>query len=67
MAAEWRDRRLNLQREGFRCQGIFQGIFEEPFFEEPCAELLVGGAHIMTVSWHRRFASISGAAGGLVR
>ena len=66
MAAECRDRRLNFD-EGSASAARSQGIFEEPFFEELCAELLVGGAHIMTVSWHRRSASISGAAGGLVQ
>jgi hypothetical protein len=34
----------------------------EEIFEESFAELPVGDAHIMTVSWHWRSASISGAA-----
>src|SRR6478672_8579383 len=34
-------------------------------FWEPCAQLPVGDAHIMTVSWHWRIASISGANAGV--
>ena len=49
--------------------GILDGevLQREDIIEELCAELAVGDAHIMTVSWRRRLASISGAAGGLVR